>query len=151
MRLSTKALYAVRAMVCLNLQKGGEPVSIREISARERISLTYLEQLFAKLRRSDLVRSVRGPGGGYVLARPAAEIALDAIIDSVEETLAPASCVEQKEPCCHGEQCVTHQVWLELGERIRDFLASISIEDLSRDALERRRGDLLNPETGELS
>ncbi|MCK9172492.1 MAG: Rrf2 family transcriptional regulator [Desulfuromonas sp.] len=140
MRLSTKALYAVRAMVRLNLQQDGTPVSIREISDSEQISLTYLEQLFAKLRRSDLVQSVRGPGGGYVLARPADQIALVEIIDSVEETLAPAACVEGGKDCQMREFCVTHPVWLELGERIRAFLASISIEDLSRDA--QRHGQM---------
>ena len=85
MRLSTKAQYAVRAMVSLNLTEGDKPVSIRDISEREEISLSYLEQLFVKLRRGKIVNSVRGPGGGYVLARSADLIRVDQIIDSVEE------------------------------------------------------------------
>lgn len=134
MRLSTKAQYAVRAMVRLNLEHKDAPISIREISRHENISLTYLEQLFAKLRRGQLVTSVRGPGGGYVLARPAAEILVDQIIDSVDETLVPVSCMDESGNCNCADQCVTHTVWQELGERIRSFLSSVSVEDLTRDA-----------------
>ncbi len=139
MRLSTKAQYAVRAMVRLNLEQKDAPVSIREISTHENISLTYLEQLFAKLRRGKLVQSVRGPGGGYVLARPPGEIKVDQIIDSVEETLIPVSCMDEFGNCACSDQCVTHTVWQELGERIRGFLSSVSIEDLTKKAQERIR------------
>lgn len=135
MRLSTKAQYAVRAMVSLNLYtNGGQPVSIRDISAREDISLQYLEQLFVKLRRGKIVDSVRGPGGGYVLARPAGKIRVDQIIDSVEETLVPVSCMDQAGRCVCTDQCVTHNVWQGLGNRIRGFLSSITLEDLTREA-----------------
>ena len=99
MRMSTKAQYAVRAMVNLNLHSEGQPVSLRDISLRESISLTYLEQLFVKLRRGEIVKSVRGPGGGYLLARPAKDIQVDEIIDSVEESLVPVSCMDQKNGC----------------------------------------------------
>lgn len=139
MRLSTKAQYAVRAMVRLNLEQKDTPVSIREISNHENISLTYLEQLFAKLRRGKLVKSVRGPGGGYVLARAASEIKVDQIIDSVEETLIPVSCMDEFGNCACSDQCVTHTVWQELGDRIRGFLSSVSIEDLTKEAQERIR------------
>ncbi len=134
MRLSTKAQYAVRAMVSLNLHAEGGPVSIRDISVREDISLQYLEQLFAKLRRGGIVDSVRGPGGGYVLARPAAQIRMDQIIDSVEETLVPVSCMDEAGRCVCTDQCVTHSVWQGLGERIRNFLASITLDDLTKEA-----------------
>ena len=134
MRMSTKAQYAVRAMVNLNLHSDGAPVSLRDISLRESISLTYLEQLFVKLRRGQIVKSVRGPGGGYLLARPAREIQVDEIIDSVEESLVPVACMDQKHGCVCDEQCVTHNVWHGLGERIRDFLASITLEELTREA-----------------
>ncbi len=134
MRLSTKAQYAVRAMVSLNLMAAGAPVSIREISRREDISLPYLEQLFVKLRRSRIVNSVRGPGGGYVLARPAEAIRVDQIIDSVEETLVPVSCMEEDGSCRCTDHCVTHTVWQGLGEKIRHFLASITLDDLTREA-----------------
>jgi Rrf2 family iron-sulfur cluster assembly transcriptional regulator len=135
MRLSTKAQYAVRAMVSLNLYaNAGQPVSIRDIAAREGISLQYLEQLFGKLRRGKIVDSVRGPGGGYVLARPAEKIRVDQIIDSVEETLVPVSCMDQEGRCVCTDHCVTHNVWQGLGNRIRGFLSSITLDDLTREA-----------------
>ncbi len=134
MRMSTKAQYAVRAMVNLNLYSEGSPVSLRDISLRESISLTYLEQLFVKLRRGQIVTSVRGPGGGYLLARPAREIQVDEIIDSVEESLVPVACMDKKHGCVCDDQCVTHNVWHGLGEKIRDFLASITLEELTQEA-----------------
>jgi len=134
MRMSTKAQYAVRAMVNLNLHSGGSPVTLRDISLRESISLTYLEQLFVKLRRGKIVTSVRGPGGGYLLARPAQEIKVDEIIDSVEESLVPVSCMDNKNGCACDDQCVTHNVWHGLGERIRQFLASITLAELTEEA-----------------
>ena len=134
MRMSTKAQYAVRAMVNLNLYSEGSPVSLRDISLRESISLTYLEQLFVKLRRGQIVKSVRGPGGGYLLARPAREIQVDEIIDSVEECLVPVACMDQKHGCLCDDHCVTHNVWHGLGEKIRDFLASITLEELTQEA-----------------
>jgi Rrf2 family iron-sulfur cluster assembly transcriptional regulator len=134
MRLSTKAQYAVRAMVSLNLQAAGGPVAIRDVAVREEISLQYLEQLFAKLRRGGIVDSVRGPGGGYLLARPASEIRVDQIIDSVEETLVPVSCMDEAGRCVCSDQCVTHGVWQGLADRVRQFLASITLEDLTREA-----------------
>jgi len=134
MRMSTKAQYAVRAMVNLNLHSEGQPVSLRDISLRESISLTYLEQLFVKLRRGQIVKSVRGPGGGYLLARPAKDIQVDEIIDSVEESLVPVSCMDQKKGCACDDQCVTHNVWHGLGEKIRQFLSSITLDDLTTEA-----------------
>ncbi|MFO7982475.1 MAG: Rrf2 family transcriptional regulator [Desulfuromonadales bacterium] len=137
MRLSTKAQYAVRAMVSLSLNSSGEPISLKEIARREELSLTYLEQLFVKLRRGHIVQSVRGPGGGYVLARPAGEIRVDEIIDSVEETLVPVSCMDDDGSCACTDQCVTHSVWQGLGERIRNFLSSITLEDLTTEARDK--------------
>jgi Rrf2 family iron-sulfur cluster assembly transcriptional regulator len=138
MRLSTKAQYAVRAMVSLNLTEGDKPVSIRDISEREEISLSYLEQLFVKLRRGKIVNSVRGPGGGYVLARSADLIRVDQIIDSVEETLVPVSCMDEGQcSCATDTRCVTHGVWQGLGERIRQFLASMTLADLTEEARQK--------------
>ncbi|HEY5672500.1 MAG TPA: Rrf2 family transcriptional regulator [Malonomonas sp.] len=137
MRMSTKAQYAVRALVSLSLTSDGEPVSIKEISSRENISLNYLEQLFVKMRRGEIVKSVRGPGGGYVLARPAAEIRVDEIIDTVEETLVPVSCMEADGSCKCTLECATHSVWQGLGNQIRTFLASITLADLTADARQR--------------
>lgn len=139
MRMSTKAQYAVRAMVNLSLYSDGSPVSLRDISLRESISLTYLEQLFVKLRRCKLVKSVRGPGGGYLLARPAEEIQVDQIIDSVEESLVPVACMDPKNGCVCDDHCVTHNVWHGLGERIRQFLASISLADLAEEAQQKTK------------
>jgi len=130
MRFSKRSLYAVRALVRLATQHEDRPVSIREISEIEDISLPYLEQLFACLRRSELVKSVRGPGGGYVLARPAEEINLLQIIESVDETIAPAACTEIDPTCLRGPDCFMYPVWSELGEKIRDFLIGISVKDL---------------------
>ncbi len=133
MRMSTKAQYAVRALVSLNLTSHGEPVSIKDISAQEKISLNYLEQLFVKLRRGGIVNSVRGPGGGYILARSAAEIRIDQIIDTVEEALMPLSCMNADGSCGCQMECTTQSVWQGLGNQIRDFLASMTLEDLTND------------------
>ncbi|NCO51081.1 MAG: Rrf2 family transcriptional regulator [Deltaproteobacteria bacterium] len=133
MRLSTKAQYAVRAMVSLTLHGGDTPVSMKSLAQWEDISLTYLEQLFVKLRRGQIVRSVRGPGGGYVLARPAGEIRIDQIIDTVEEALSPLSCMDDAGSCQCKTRCITHDIWQGLGEQIRTFLASKTLEDLARE------------------
>jgi Rrf2 family iron-sulfur cluster assembly transcriptional regulator len=137
MRLSTKAQYAVRAMVSLSLNAGDAPMALKHISARENISLTYLEQLFVKLRRGGIVNSVRGPGGGYVLARSADLIKVDQIIDSVEESLVPVACMDDDGSCSCVDQCVTHAVWHGLGEKIRQFLTAITLEELTHDAQSR--------------
>ena len=129
-------------MVSLNLYADGAPMSLKDIAAREDISLTYLEQLFVKLRRGKIVDSVRGPGGGYMLARPADRIRVDEIIDSVEETLVPVSCMDQDGSCSCVDQCVTHSVWQGLGERIRQFLSSINLEDLTVEASQKIKSSL---------
>lgn len=139
MRMSTKAQYAVRALVSLNLFSNGEPVTIKEISDREKISLNYLEQLFVKLRRGDIVKSVRGPGGGYMLSRNADQIRVDQIIDTVEEILVPVSCMNDDGSCGCDLECATQSVWQGLGSQIRGFLSSMTLEDLTRDG--RRRLD----------
>jgi len=133
MRMSTKAQYAVRALVSLNMICEGRPVSIKEISEREKISLNYLEQLFVKLRRGGIVNSVRGPGGGYLLARPAADIRIDQVVDTVEEALMPLSCMNTDGSCGCGSECITQSIWQGLGHQIRNFLASVTLEDLTND------------------
>ncbi|MBW6509562.1 MAG: Rrf2 family transcriptional regulator [Desulfuromonadales bacterium] len=139
MRLSTKAQYAVRALVSLNLVSDGSPMTIKDISERENISLNYLEQLFVKLRRGGIVRSIRGPGGGYLLARAANQISVDQIVDTVEEILVPVSCMNDDGSCGCDLECATQSVWQGLGNQIRNFLASMTLEDLTKDA--RRRLD----------
>ncbi|HEY6007243.1 MAG TPA: Rrf2 family transcriptional regulator [Geobacteraceae bacterium] len=141
MRLSTRAQYAVRAMVDLALFSDGRPVNLKEIAQREEIPLNYLEQLFFRLKKGNIVTSVRGPGGGYVLAREGSEIKVGEIVTAVEEPLNPVNCLDAgAEPCPRLSRCVTHTVWKNLGERIRGFLDSIDLEELTREA--RLKGEL---------
>lgn len=129
MRLTTKGRYAVTAMLdlCINASKG--PVNLSDISQRQDISLSYLEQLFAKLRRKQLVSSVRGPGGGYRLGRRDDEIDIAEIIDAVSESLDTTKC-QGKGDCQNGEICLTHHLWQDLSEQIHGFLSNITLSDL---------------------
>ncbi len=135
MRLTTKGQYAVRAMVNLACHPDKKPVALKDISVDEGISLAYLEQLFVKLRKGNMVRSVRGPGGGYVLARHPADINVGEVITVVEEPLNPVACLDdESDGCARASTCSTQKVWKGLGERIKDFLSSVTIEELSREA-----------------
>ncbi|HCO11258.1 MAG TPA: Fe-S cluster assembly transcriptional regulator IscR [Gammaproteobacteria bacterium] len=129
MRLTTKGRYAVTAMLDLALHKNQGPVSLSDISSRQAISLSYLEQLFSKLRRSELVSSVRGPGGGYELKRGSDEIFIAQIIDAVDESVDTTKC-QGAGDCQGGETCLTHYLWEDLSEQIHTFLESISLADL---------------------
>lgn len=129
MRLTTKGRYAVTAMLDLALHTEHGPTSLADISRRQAISLSYLEQLFAKLRRCQLVTSVRGPGGGYRLSRPGAEIFVAEIIDAVNENIDATDCAG-KADCQEGEMCLTHYLWCDLSEQIHHFLAGISLAQL---------------------
>lgn len=129
MRLTTKGRYAVTAMLDLALHKGDGPVSLADISQRQAISLSYLEQLFAKLRRNQLVSSVRGPGGGYELKRAAQDIFIAQIIDAVNESTDTTRCRGAGD-CQGGEICLTHYLWEDLSRQIHDFLDDISLADL---------------------
>ena len=141
MRLSTKGQYAVRAMVSLVCHANGGPITLKDISDSEGISLAYLEQLFVKLRRGNIVKSVRGPGGGYVLARSASEIKVGEVITVVEESLNPVACLDADPAvCARTNRCVTQRVWKGLPDKIKEFLDSITIEDLSREALQFSEG-----------
>jgi Rrf2 family iron-sulfur cluster assembly transcriptional regulator len=133
MRLSTKGRYAVMAMADLAAQQGSSrPVSLAEIAKRQEISLSYLEQLFAKLRRGGLVKSVRGPGGGYRLSRSAEDIRIADIILAVDEPITATRCREGSAKGCTGSagRCVTHDLWEELGRHIHVFLATVSLADV---------------------
>ena len=129
MRLTTKGRYAVTAMLDLALHASEGPVSLSDISERQGISLSYLEQLFAKLRRSELVSSVRGPGGGYCLHRSESDIYIAQIIDAVNESIDTTRC-KAKGDCQNGEKCLTHHLWSDLSLQIHDFLGGISLHDL---------------------
>jgi Rrf2 family iron-sulfur cluster assembly transcriptional regulator len=129
MRLTTKGRYAVTAMLDLALHSNKGPVSLADISGRQDISLSYLEQLFAKLRRSELVTSVRGPGGGYLLSRSPDEIYVAQVIDSVNESIDATGCGGRAD-CQSGETCLTHYLWCDLSDQIHNFLSGISLGSL---------------------
>lgn len=129
MRLTTKGRYAVTAMLDLALHSERGPVSLADISKRQEISLSYLEQLFAKLRKDGLVQSVRGPGGGYKLNRSLTELSVAQIIDAVDESLDATLCGGQGD-CQQGEVCLTHHLWADLSGQIHQFLHGISLASL---------------------
>ncbi len=129
MRLTTKGRYAVTAMLDLALNAPGGPTSLGDISQRQEISLSYLEQLFARLRRAGLVSSVRGPGGGYLLAKSAEEISVSQVIDAVNETVDATRC-QGLSDCQQGDTCLTHHLWCELSGQIRNFLDDITLAQL---------------------
>lgn len=129
MRLTTKGRYAVTAMLDLAIRAHKKPVNLADISQRQGISLSYLEQLFSKLRKNDLVSSIRGPGGGYRLSRPLADIFVAQIIDAVNETVDVTNC-QGRGDCQDGEQCLTHVLWGDLSDQIHVFLQSISLQSL---------------------
>ncbi len=129
MRLTTKGRYAVTAMLDLALHSDAGPVSLADISTRQGISLSYLEQLFAKLRRVELVKSVRGPGGGYLLGMDLVDITIARVVDAVSESLDATRC-EGKGNCQDGQVCLTHHLWEDLSAQIHRFLNEISLADL---------------------
>jgi Rrf2 family iron-sulfur cluster assembly transcriptional regulator len=129
MRLTAKGRYAVTAMLDLAVRKDVGPVSLADISERQGISLSYLEQLFAKLRRQELVKSVRGPGGGYQLSRQANEIFVAQIVDSVDENVDATKCAGRAD-CQGGETCLTHELWTDLSQQIHQFLSNIDLASL---------------------
>ena len=130
MRLTTRGRYAVTAMLDLALHGESKPISLGDISQRQEISLSYLEQLFAKLRQHKLVTSVRGPGGGYLLNRPSSQINVAEIIDAVNESVDATSC-GGKGNCQGGEVCLTHHLWDQLSDKIHTFLSGITLEQLT--------------------
>ena len=135
MRLTTKGRFAVTAMIDLALRQSNGPVTLAAISQRQQISLSYLEQLFGKLRRHELVESTRGPGGGYSLGRKAADITVADIIVSVDEPIDATHCGGKEN--CMGEagRCMTHELWTSLNQRMVDFLDSVSLQKLVDDQL----------------
>ena len=129
MRLTTKGRYAVTAMLDLTIHCDDKPVSLADISQRQSISLSYLEQLFSRLRQSELVTSVRGPGGGYRLSRSSDSIYIAQVIDAVNESVDTTNC-KGKGDCQGGEICLTHSLWDQLSQEIHSFLNAISLADL---------------------
>ena len=129
MKLTTKGRYAVTAMLDLAIHYEKGPITLADISSRQEISLSYLEQLFSKLRKNSLVDSARGPGGGYRLSRSSDDIAVAEIISAVDETVDATRC-RRKANCQHEERCLTHDLWCDLSDQIFTFLSDISLGSL---------------------
>ncbi len=137
MRLSTRGRYAVMAMVEMAVREArgecaadGKPVTLGDIAAAQHLSVAYLEQLFGRLRRAGLVASARGPGGGYRLARPAAEIPIAEVVEAADEPIVATRCEDGGPGCLAGVRCLTHDLWAELGAQIRLFLAGLTLADV---------------------
>lgn len=132
LRLSTKGQYGVRAMfeIARGCKRG--PITIKEISEQQDVSISYLEQILNKLRKAEIIRSVKGPGGGYVLNRDASEISIGEILRVLEGPVAITSCLDPKEGCIRVEGCVTHLLWKSLGEKIEAFLDTMTLEALMK-------------------
>ena len=129
MKLTSKGRYAVTAVLDIALNADGGPVSLADISERQHISLSYLEQLFAKLREGGLVKSVRGPGGGYQLGLPSEQISVGMVIAAVNENIHVTKCLG-RENCKNGVECLTHELWQDLSLRIESFLNEITLAEL---------------------
>ncbi len=132
MRLSTKGRYAVMAMVDLAKHNRGRPISLADIADRQEISLSYLEQLFSRLRKGGLVRSVRGPGGGYLLSRPSEDVRISDIVLAVDEPMRATRCNPDSSEGCKSDhsRCLTHDLWEELSHQIQLYLNSVSLADV---------------------
>lgn len=149
MRLTTKGRYAVTAVLDLSFHQDEGPVSLAAISERQGISLSYLEQLFSKLRRNNIVVSTRGPGGGYTLQRSPDELSVSAIIMAVDETVRVAAC--EGNDGCHGEhRCLTHDLWQDLSNEIKEFLDGITLAEMMENKRVKEvsiRQDLISEES----
>ncbi|MCB1954362.1 MAG: Fe-S cluster assembly transcriptional regulator IscR [Rhodocyclaceae bacterium] len=148
MRLTTKGRFAVTAMIDLALRQGDGPVTLAGIAERQKISLSYLEQLFGKLRRHKLVSSVRGPGGGYCLAKGDDDITVADIIRAVDEPLDATQCGGKQN--CHDEhRCMTHDLWTNLNKRMYEYLHSVRLGDLVRQQREKAGDKVVQDRRGE--
>ena len=140
MRLTTKGRYAVTAMLDLSLNYGFGAITLADISERQGISLSYLEQLFARLRKQGLVSSSRGPGGGYRLSRSAGEITVLDVISAVDEKVDNTQCEGRHN--CHGdEKCLSHELWQSLSDQIRMYLAGITLDEVVKNHQDSRSGE----------
>jgi Rrf2 family protein len=133
MKISTKGHYAVQAMVDLATQPANHPVALSHISSRQNISLNYLEQLFLKLRKAKLVQSVRGPGGGYLLAKKPVEVSIGEIFEAVDENLILSDCVEDDAECSKTKNCLTQVLWQRVTNSLRTTLYSISLSEVCNE------------------
>ena len=143
MKLSTKGRYAVMAMADLGKSETGKPIALADVADRQEISLSYLEQLFGKLRRAGLVKSVRGPGGGYLLSRGAQDIRISDVIQAVDEPINATRCREAEG--CHSDKarCLTHDLWQALTYQIHMYLSSVTLADVCARKVLGPRPDLI--------
>lgn len=154
MRLTTKGRYAVTAMLDLAMHHGNGPITLADIAGRQGISLSYLEQLFSRLRKQQLVSSVRGPGGGYTLGREADDIYVAQVIAAVDENVDTTKCGGAHN-CQDNQQCLTHDLWHDLSDRIYEYLNKISLQDLMnrrgvREVAQRQKDDAPSVSAGDL-
>jgi len=142
MKLSTKGQYAVQAMVDLAMQPAGQAVSLTDIAERQALPVSYLEQLFSKLKKADLVISTRGQSGGYALARPAQSISVSDVVRAVDETVKTTRCASNTKTGCQGtrSKCLTHHLWAGLEQAIHHYLTSVTLFDVVREKIESLRG-----------
>ncbi len=140
MRLTTKGRFAVTAMLDLALLEAEKPVTLAGISERQDISLSYLEQLFSRLRKQGLVMSVRGPGGGYRIAKPHQDISVSDIITAVDEQIDATQC-GGNENCHEDGPCMTHDLWASLNQKILDYLSGVTLADMVRMQLAKKSGE----------
>ncbi len=140
MKLSSRARYGMRAILELALEYGNPPLQIKAIAEREDISNKYLEQLIAMLKAAGLVRSIRGPRGGYLLAKPPAEIRLKDVFVTLEGPMIPAECIEHPEFCPRCMDCATRDIWIELENAINGVLESVTLADLVERSLHGKKG-----------
>jgi Rrf2 family cysteine metabolism transcriptional repressor len=136
MNISTRGRYALRAMLDLALQSGDDPTMVKDISRRQEISDCYLEQLFSRLKIVGLVRSTRGPRGGFTLAKPPSQIRLSEIMQAMEGSTAPVECVDNARFCSRAEFCTTRKVWIEMKKVMDDVLESTTLKDLVKQVAE---------------
>jgi len=129
MILTTKARYAVTAMLDIAYHTDGKPISLPEIAVRQNISLSYLEQLFSRLKKNNLVESIKGPGGGYRLSKEADDIVISDVIQAVEENLETTAC-NGKSNCHNNQQCLSHNLWEDLGVEIKNFLSDVTLQQV---------------------
>jgi Rrf2 family protein len=139
LRLPTKGQYGVRAMFEIARGYPDGPITIKEISGRQEVSVAYLEQILNTLRRSGLIKSVKGPGGGYVLTKEPSQTSVGAILKVLEGPVAITSCLDPEEGCSRVETCVTHLMWRSLGQKIEDFLNTITLADLLKEDSQLKR------------
>lgn len=140
LRLSTKGQYGVRAMFEIANGYPDKPVTIKEIAEKQAVSVAYLEQILNKLRNGGLIKSIKGPGGGYLLSRKPEEISISAILKELEGPVAITSCLDPEEGCVRVDGCVTYMLWKSLGEKIEGFLDTVTLRDLIKGTLLHKGG-----------